>query len=181
MQVKTIASDPRPGTAEFEQLRELVTSKGNSGMVALALAASEMPLGSWSNRPEHPDYVTFEAAVVYAVQGLIRIGVETARRRDEELRATVRADIRLIDARVPTTDPRRRELARQERELRGVSSRRYSWCNDVAHTLMDNGDNPAGRAGDLRFAPAPTTARPMPRSRAAARSIGARRELVRAA
>ncbi|MDT5039417.1 MAG: hypothetical protein QOE51_402 [Actinoplanes sp.] len=176
MQVKAIASTPEPGTAEYAKLRELVTSKDMFMQVAVALAASDMPARG---------YLLFDDAVRYAIQGMARIGVETATRTAYELRRVARADTRMIDAGAVYSDPTRKALRREENALWGIRVRQQTWCTDVAHRLcLPNFGSPAHQRQDPRFVPSaevPATVPVTTRPRAACRSIGVRRELVRAA
>ena len=168
MQVKATAPAPLADPAEYEKLREFVTRPGVAGAVAVALAASD--LGKRA-------FLAWDGALAFAVQGMARIGVDTAVRTAEQIRSLTRADIALMDRGATMQDPQRRALARQEAALWGVKFRQQSWCWDVAYRLGDLRSaqpSPAARAGHAEYAPAA-------RSRVASRSIGARYELVRAA
>lgn len=124
MQVKGSGSDPVQGSALYAYLRERVV-RADHTEVAVALAASDL-----GGRQEP---VSRDEAVGFAVQGLSRIGTEAMRERARELRAVALADIALQDRGVSGSDPRRRELTRQERDLwGGVSARQQDRCRSVA-------------------------------------------------
>jgi hypothetical protein len=145
MQVKTTAGTPDLGTVEWWRLRELVTERRMFTAVAVALAASDLP---------ERDYLTFDDAVLYAIEGLARTGVEEAEMIGYRLGEARLAEQRLADVGVATSAPSRRNLRRRERTLWGVSVRRANWCTDVAHRLCTvSADSPAVRRGDPRFVP----------------------------
>lgn len=173
MQVKTISSTPTRGSAEFAQLREAVTGKWEITMIAAALAASDLG---------QRGFLPFEDAVDFAVQGLARLGgVDEGCRRSAWILSLINTDVRLSDAGVLSSDPKRRRITRTLAEARGTSVRRWSFCSDVAWRLAENGNSPAGRAGRPEYTPVATTARPALRSRVGDVIAFPRRIAVRAA
>jgi len=125
MQVKAMSA--APDSADIESMRTLVTSVLQPTEVAVALAASDMP----TKRV----LLTSEEAVAFAVQGVMRLGVDEVRDRAQRARNVNRRYGRLLNingGKIEPGNPALKLLNDVDREVWGCGKRRQARAVDVA-------------------------------------------------
>lgn len=152
MLVKPISAVPSTDSVDTEWLRTLVTSVLDYGELASALTASDLP----TKRVE----ITADERIAFAVQGLVRLGVDAVREHAERGRTVNLRMVELMDlsgGRYPAGSPLGQALDHANRELWG-SFRRKQRAHDVAARIHgQRPDSPFNFASIRR--PATTTAR----------------------
>ncbi|GLW34080.1 hypothetical protein [Actinoplanes regularis] len=129
MQVNISAPVPMWPVTDQTFLRSLIDRSLSLGEVAMALMMSDLtPVQA---RPSDDEVKGF------AVQGLARAGFVRVRENSARLGRLNMADIALWQQGVPASDARRRQIAREQRQLRnGHGARAGQWYTDAASWVL---------------------------------------------